>query len=250
MATTTTLTIDQGNSSAKIGVFCGERLVETLRVETPDVESLSRVIERTAPDRGIYSSVNGLDVRTIESVRLMLGDNLIILTHATPLPVKIHYDTPHTLGADRIAAAVGAAKLFPATPLLVVDAGTCITLDLLTAEPAFAGGDIAPGVEMRLKAMYAFTHGLPDVSANGPLPPFGHDTHTAIRSGAINGAVAQVVNAYRRAQHAIDAQGVVLTGGDAPLLQPILQGILPSLTINPDLNAIGLYSILEYNENI
>lgn len=247
---TTTLTIDQGNSSAKLGIFRDDCLIETLRIPHPDVESISRVIERTAPDRGIYSSVNGLDVRTIESIRLMLGDNLLILTHTTPLPIKINYATPHTLGADRVAAAVGASMLFPSTPLLVVDAGTCITLDLVTAEPAFEGGDIAPGVEMRLKAMHDFTHNLPNVSVNGPLPPFGKDTDTAIRSGAINGAVAQVINAYRRAQHCISAQRVVLTGGDAPLLLPLLQKILSPLTINPDLNAVGLYSILEYNENI
>lgn len=247
------LIIDQGNTTAKVKIFSGDALVYSDVMGVLDIERLAAAIERYRPVAGIYSSVSHLDVRFTESLRPLLGDALLVVTHDTPLPLKINYATPQTLGTDRIAAACGAALLAPGRSALVVDAGTCITLDLLDAARGFIGGDIAPGVEMRLRAMHSMTGALPLVTAKGELPEFGNDTATAIRCGAIRGAVAQIADSFLRAKNLLacdtsDAPALFLTGGDAPMLAPLLE--LPELTVNPHLNAIGLISILKHNEYI
>ena len=103
---------------------------------------------------------------------------------ALPSGITLGYRTPATLGADRLAAVMGAQSLLPHRTVFVIDAGTCITFDLLLSNGHYLGGNISPGLDMRLRAMHEFTARLPLISAEGENPDYGYDTITALRSGA------------------------------------------------------------------
>ena len=122
----------------------------------------------------------------------------------TPVPLRNAYATPHTLGADRLAAAVGAAALRPGQHTLLIDAGTALKVDLVTADGTYHGGSIGPGLELRLRALHEFTGRLPRLALPAPdatVALCGDSTTGALLSGVVNGAVAELngfVASYRR----------------------------------------------------
>jgi type III pantothenate kinase len=165
----------------------------------------------------------------------------LFLDQYTPLPVFNAYSTPETLGKDRLANACGASALFPGEHVLVFDAGTCLKADLVTADRTYLGGSIAPGLTMRFKALHHYCPALPLISVSGESPLTGVSTETSIRSGVLNGMVAEItglLNSYREAYPGVRA---VLTGGDTPVLVNRLQKdifAVPGLTLH------GLHAIL------
>jgi type III pantothenate kinase len=167
----------------------------------------------------------------------------------TPVPLHNAYATPQTLGADRLAGAVGAGYLRPGQPTLVLDAGTALKFDLVT-ENTFHGGSIAPGLRMRLRALHAFTGRLPLLELPEPeavVQLIGDSTASSLLSGVLNGAAAEVnglVADYRRRYPGL---GLVLTGGDAAHLRPWLAADLGFIFVVPELVLIGLDRILRHN---
>ena len=174
-----------------------------------------------------------------------IADRVYELTSMLPLPVTIGYATPTTLGRDRIAAVAGAHALHPGRNVLVVDAGTAITYDRLTADGEFTGGNIAPGLWMRAEALRSMTSRLPyvDVETDGDVALWGTDTVNAIKAGVVRGAVGEIT--YYRSLLPDDAI-VMLTGGDAARLAPLLEC---EAEVDPMLVCKGLNSILKYNEH-
>lgn len=238
------LTIDQGNSSAKIALWEGPELIkeETFqrRLHKRDLEE---VVSRYSPRKALCCSVTGNGEEMVAWLSKR-GIQASELSSRLPLPLVIDYKTPATLGPDRIAAAVGAWSLFPRENSLVVDMGTAVTYDVVTADGHYAGGNIAPGVGMRLRALRSFTARLPEVNGYGETPEFGHDTMTAMRAGAVRG-VAGEINYYRGLLP--HETRVVLTGGWSKRVSELLD--FP-VTIDPCLVTKGLLSILLYNEKI
>lgn len=236
------LTIDQGNSSAKIALWEGSELIdeETFRrpLERTDLEA---VVRRFSPRRALCCSVTG-NAEEIVGWLLELGIDAKALSSNLNLPIKIDYRTPHTLGADRIAAAVGAWHLFPGENCLVVDMGTAVTYDVVTADGRYQGGNIAPGVGMRLRALRSFTARLPEVIGYGETPRFGYDTRTAMRSGAVRGVVSEIIY-YRSLMP--EQTRVVLTGGWSKRVSEFLD--FP-VVLEPSLVTEGLLAILLFNE--
>ncbi|MGN1229845.1 MAG: type III pantothenate kinase [Prevotella sp.] len=181
------LIIDAGNTCIKLAAFKGEELVEVCRMDYDEPEKFGRFASSYPFLRGIVSSVVDLppaleaaiSALPFEVVRLVPGD--------TPVPLRIMYATPHTLGADRLAAAVGAYAKSGGREVLVIDVGTCITYDFVNANGEYLGGNISPGPKLRLKALNSFTARLPLVSRHGDTPELGNTTETAIRSGVVNG---------------------------------------------------------------
>lgn len=245
-----TLTIDGGNTTAKINIFEGDTIVESCRCERLDMEGMSEIIERHNPAGAIFSTVGTIDARFVESLRRMMNGNLLTLTHTTPLPISIDYRSESTLGLDRIAAAVGASALMPGQNLLVADAGSALTTDLVDASATFRGGNISPGMRMRFKALHDFTAALPAVDASGETPMLGYDTFTAIRSGVMRGMAGEISALYHALEDSFHDLRLVLTGGDASSLVNLLQCSSEKVTVWPHLTAIGLNSILHYNETI
>ena len=242
-----TLTLDIGNTAVKYGCFEAAVLQETATSQVKD--QLLAAIRRLQPHHAVVSSVAEPTTEWAAVLRKELRGTVLEFNPATtPLPLHNAYATPHTLGADRLAAAVGAAWLRPGHDTLIVDAGTAIKCDLVEGGHTFWGGSIAPGLSMRFRALHAFTGRLPlagmpeDITAAVPL--IGNDTLSAIRSGVLNGTVAEVNSFIASYQQRYPALGVILAGGDAPFFQPRLKGRIFGI---PELVLIGLHRILAYN---
>lgn len=237
------LTIDQGNSSAKVSVFDGDTLLRSCRIERLTAERLDKTIESLIVTRAIYSSVVGND----DSIRAMLDERRIrsyTLDAQLPMPLTIDYSTPGTLGHDRIAAAVGAMAIAPATDCLVIDAGTAVTYDFVDASGTFRGGNIAPGLSLRFEALSAHCAQLPHTDTDGDIPTIGYDTPTAIRSGVVLGIIGETDYLW----HRLGKPLIVLTGGDSEVLAPRLKEY--NIVTDNDLVAKGLNRILKYNESL
>ncbi len=173
---------------------------------------------------------------------MMLENNIRYyeLSHLLPLPIKIDYETPATLGKDRIAAAAGAADHFPGKNIVVVDAGTALTIDLITGEGFFAGGNISPGMRMRFSALHQQTFSLPEVEAAEHVPLIGKNTHEAILAGVVNGLIYEIDNSINSLNNKYNDLHVIMTGGDAPYLAARLKNrifVEENLVLN-GLNAI------------
>ena len=130
-----------------------------------DVEVVSSIFKKYPLTKGIFSTVIDKDDELVE----YLGSNLrnfVFLDETVSLPIKVQYKTPKTLGKDRLAAAVGANYLQPGKDLLVIDAGTAITYELIDASGSYLGGNISPGMTTRFRALNLFTEKLPFSQAN------------------------------------------------------------------------------------
>ena len=242
------LIIDQGNSATKLYVAHNDKIIESVTLENESMlEYVRGRIADGSIDAAIYSSVRReYDSRLINVMSRKI-DHIVCMGKTTHLPIGIEYRTPDTLGHDRIAAAVGAWSEHPGRTLLVVDAGTAITYDLVSAEGKFMGGNIAAGIEMRLKALHTFTGQLPHVSSDGDLPMLGYDTHTAIRAGALQGAAYELEGYITACEEKYPDLLVFLTGGDAERLATIIKR---AIFVDRNLVPKGLNRILEYNVKV
>lgn len=207
------LIVDFGNSSAKAAVFKGEELVLRQRIGNDLSDRLARLAEEFDIDACAYSTVGAPQTDVAEMLRQLVPEALHV-TGATPTPLVCDYRTPETLGADRLAAAVGAAHCLPHLPLLIVDAGTCITYDYVSAEGHYLGGNISLGLGMRLRALHDQTARLPLISAEGDHPDIGCDTQTAIRAGVLLGMDHEIRGYIRRFLQLHPDGRVFVTGGN------------------------------------
>jgi len=237
------LTIDVGNTRTKLAIFDGDKLVERQYWDDWAIHDLLRFATNHRIKNVILCSVGR---RLDEEAERKLGENrfLIQLEANTLLPVKNAYKTPQTLGKDRIAAVVGAFALFPGKNCLVVDAGSCITYDLLTTEGIYLGGNIAPGLRMRLRAMHEFTARLPEVNLHPVQTWIGDSTQSAMNNGALLGVLLEIEGYRQRWEKEWGQLTVILTGGDADFLT---QSILAEVVNEPNLVFIGLNKILNHN---
>lgn len=231
--------IDYGNSSAKVGIFDHHQLI-TKRTFL-SLEDLHSFLENHSFENFIVSSVSEQAAQIHSWAQ---AKNRFILSHTLPLPITIRYETPHTLGVDRIAGACGAVQLFPKKNCLVIDAGTCITYDLTDREGNYWGGGISPGITMRFEAMHTFTARLPLVKPTMNPNLIGNDTESCMQSGAINGTIVEldgIINLYREKYPELE---VILCGGDMPFFENRLKA---SIFASPELVLLGLNSILIHN---
>lgn len=234
------IVVDYGNSSAKVGIFEGQQLVRQETFSTEDV--LKQFLENFSAEHFIISSV-AKDAASVSSWATQTKKKFI-LNPQLPLPVRNCYATPETLGVDRIAGISGARALFPESPCLVIDAGTCVTYDFADDQGNFLGGGISPGLNMRFKAVHTFTARLPLVETVQFPPLTGNSTETCIQSGVINGIIAEmngIVDQYREKYEGLK---VILCGGDSRFFENKLKGVIFAV---PELVLSGLNSILIYN---
>ncbi|HEY5589939.1 MAG TPA: type III pantothenate kinase [Paludibacter sp.] len=237
------LCIDQGNSSTKVGVFDQNDLVECFSYEIFEKEEVFNLFDKFKIDACILSSVI-LDNDAIFAALKSNISNLIELTHNTSLPIENRYKTPKTLGKDRIAAVVGAIYLKPNTDILVVDAGTAITYDFVDANNVYWGGNIAPGLNLRLRSLHEFTQKLPLVEAKIDSPLLGNDTHSAIISGALHGIVFEIDGYINTLKIKYPQLSTFLTGGSTFYFDTKLKN---AIFAERNLVLIGLNRILQYN---
>lgn len=238
------LSLDIGNTRIKYGMFNAEGLLLENGI-LPDFEeqALSVFVSKNNIQAAIVSSV----ASTGEAGKIFLKNNLpyfLELTHETPLPIKNQYATPQTLGKDRLAGVVGAAKEFPGQHNLVIDAGTCIKYDFITELGEYKGGSILPGLAMRFEALHHYTARLPLVEMK-PLENFiGDSTETAIRTGVQLGVLYEVEGFIAQYRQVFGNINVILTGGDADYFVSALK--IPIFAA-PELILTGLFQILHHN---
>mgnify|MGYP000187956891 CR=1 FL=1 len=237
------LCLDIGNTRAKIGLFDGSQLLQFWSIPRTKIMEFPKTLTNHSIKNVILSTV-AQDVGN--EIRQMWGDpiNFIELNEKTALPIQNTYRTPETLGKDRIAAVVGATLVGPATNKLIVDAGTCITFELLKDNEVYLGGNISPGVKMRLQAMHHFTARLPVLSMGETEAAHGYDTPSAMRNGAQWGTIWEIEGTIDHFAEQFDPLTVILTGGDANFLAEKMKR---KIFVHQHLVLLGLNKILDYN---
>ena len=238
------LAIDVGNTRTKVGLFKAGQLYKRMDF---DAISKNKIIELATNHNAqniILSSVAlSLSREEEEEIRHLFP--FLILSTNTALPIQNLYHTPETLGKDRIAGVVGAHVMHPGQSCLVIDAGTCITYDLLLDGERYLGGNIAPGIKMRLKAMHTFTASLPNVPLSGGQKEWiGKDTISALQNGAEVGALLEAEGFIKYCEEKHGEIKVIFTGGNADFFAKHLKRLI---FVNQNLVLIGLNKIAEYN---
>ncbi len=170
------LVIDIGNTCSKWAVFNQQKLVKKGIVDQISNILLSDLFEEFPEiNKAILSAVRDFPLECKTTLNIKTS-RFIQLTPETPTPIINRYKSPETLGLDRLAAAIGGAALFPNTPLLIIDAGTAITIDLVSSKNEYLGGNISPGIQTRFKALNLFTGKLPLISKNDTFEIVGYNT--------------------------------------------------------------------------
>ena len=237
------LAIDIGNSSAKLALIDGGRVVESLRTERLSAQYVAELLDRAPISRAVLATVAGVD-SAVESLLTERTDYYLRVEHTTPMPIRNLYATPHTLGIDRLAAAVGAMEIYPKCNILVADLGTAVTIDFVSAAGEFVGGNITLGAAGRFRALNDYTAGLPLVSLDDEVEAIGCDTVSAIRSGVVSGMTYELEGYIARAEAKFDDLRIIFTGGDANYFAKRLKN---TIFATSDLVILGLNKILEYN---
>jgi type III pantothenate kinase len=208
-----TLCIDIGNTRTKLALYNAAQLLEVQIVA--DNQLYEIISEHQANyNRVVLSSVKKADEKLVQ---LCNGfDEFIEVNHTIKLPITITYQTPHTLGKDRIALACAAQKMFPNSNTLIIALGTCITYNFINEHAQFIGGGISPGLKMRLRAMNHFTDKLPLIDLQNEIDLIGTDTSTSMQSGAFYGFLHEIEGTIAAYEVQFSKFNVVLTGGDMP----------------------------------
>jgi len=238
------LIIDQGNTICKLAIFGeGEDPLEVRTCSELTIDFLDEIIKQFHPTSGILSSVKRIHPDIYAFLRASLS-SFIALDYKTPTPLRNAYKTPETLGLDRLAAAVGAWSLQPQKPLLIVDMGTAITYDFVNSEGIYQGGNIAPGIRMRLKSLHQNTDKLPNMEPEIHFQEMGSDTQTAILGGVMQGVIYEMEGYKNQLQQKHSNLFTFLTGGDLIYFEEKLKN---GIFVCKNLVLIGLNRILHYN---
>jgi len=236
------LCIDAGNTRTKAAIYdAAGQLVDTMIAGENDLNPIRDFVIQHHPLHAILSATGQLDWSLDE---LDIKGRKIDLSHETPLPISIVYSTPSTLGRDRIASACGAKAMFPGKNCLVISAGTCMTMDVILGSGTYIGGNIAPGLKMRLQSMHEYTARLPLAEEGWPDKPFGDSTLHALQNGACLGMVMEIEGILTRAKNAFGEVLVVMTGGDSAFLAEQIES---QIFVAPELVTQGLFQIIAFN---
>ena len=246
------IAIDVGNTRTKIGIFEAGRMLEKWVTDHGDFESIRSLCQKWQIQNAIVANTGQLFFKIDD---LPVKGNRILLSHTTALPVVNLYKTAETLGKDRIAGIVGAWSLFPNHASFVIDAGTCVTYDLIDEKGHYHGGNVAPGLKMRYQAMHDYTHALPLVQnnkkeqtdSNCVFPFIGQSTQEALKLGGEKGIVYEIEGYVNALKSKIGQINIILTGGDAVFFE---ERVKTKIFVFPDLVLTGLEGILRFQKNV
>jgi type III pantothenate kinase len=235
--------VDNGNTLTKFALFQGRELHAFTSFSGIDLKHVSQFCDANP-------NIENVIVSTVREYPSEIDTYLeeryptIFFNHETPVPITNKYNTPETLGKDRLAGVTGARQLFPASDMLVIDAGTAITYDLITTTGEYCGGSISPGIAMRYKALHTFTSRLPLLDYYDDVQLIGDDTATSIYSGVLNGTLAEMDGIIKSYQQLYPEIKIILTGGDHNYFDKRLK---IKTFAAPNLVLEGLNLILNFN---
>ena len=232
------LTLDRGNTRLKAAVFDHHEIQESW--VDPSPQQLLEAVNQWSVTKAIISSVGGGEAALVRLLEPTV--EVSVLTTQLAVPIRNLYQSPRTLGTDRLAAVVGAKTCHPGMNCLVIDAGTSITYDLLDETGSYHGGGISPGIDLRYQALNDYTNKLPLVNNKDPQSPLiGVDTESSISSGVLHGSASEIEGLIRRYGDKFPNLKVLMCGGDAAFFESMLKA---SIFVVPHLVLIGLNAIL------
>lgn len=238
------LTIDAGNTRIKFALFENGQFLSAGELDPQNpAATLSQLFQENNIASAIFSSVRD----DSDELHGMISGHVrtIALSHQLRFPFAIAYETPQTIGHDRLANAAGALKYSGEKPSLVIDCGTCITYTLLVNKK-LEGGTIAPGIQMRFRALHHFTGKLPLIEdAVEPIAIPGKNTHDSLVSGVLNAILAETDGLISQYCSKIPELNVFITGGNRPFFEKHLKS--PIFAV-PFLTHEGLHEILLLNQ--
>jgi type III pantothenate kinase len=236
------LIIDVGNTQIKSAVF-KEEMVSLDKVLPEEFEQyLAQLLQKYTFKAAIVSVVG----KWKKSWQKIIEKHcpLIFLDSKNKLPFENLYETPQTLGVDRIALSAAASSEFSGKTTLTIDAGTCITYDFVNKDGEYLGGAISPGLKSRYMALHDYTAKLPLLELESPEHFIGRNTKQSLHSGVVNGMAREIDGVIDQYKEKYGKLTVVLTGGDADFLA---KQIKSSIFVRPFFLLEGLYFILKQN---
>ncbi|HEX8270763.1 MAG TPA: type III pantothenate kinase [Flavobacterium sp.] len=209
------LIVDIGNTRIKAAVFEQDRMVELVRTDKTDFRTnLFLILHK-------YPLISRMVVASVADSAEILQDLPVpvqYISRRSSFPFVNKYETPDTVGIDRLVLASGAVIRFPNMNRLVIDAGTCITYDFIDENDIYYGGAISPGIRLRYESLHAYTAKLPLLETGIPTHFIGTSTAQSIHSGVVNGAGNEIDGFIALYQAHAPNFIIILTGGDADFL--------------------------------
>ena len=240
------LIVDIGNTYIKLAVFEGDTLNFKKIIKSEFfLDEVNQLLKKNPfIKKAIVSSVGKSKKDDISYLKKKL--HVLELNSNTPLPFINKYDTPNSLGIDRLALVCASVFQFPNNNVLILDAGTCITYDFVTDKNEYLGGAISPGIQLRYKSLHTFTANLPLLQTEVPENIIGNSTSNSIHSGVVYGVLNEIDGVIDTYKQKYSDLTVILTGGDANFLSKQLKS---SIFANSNFLLEGLNTILQFNSN-
>ena len=236
------LIVDEGNTLCKVAVLDKSDVLCEWSDNAFDMAKAAEIIKRFSIDKAIVASTRGGAEKICEQLRSKVA-KVLHFTPQTEVPITIEYASRQSLGADRIAAAVGVICEMGINDALIVDMGSAITYDIVE-NGVFKGGNISLGVAMRFRALHEFTASLPLCEKVEPNGGFGSSTNEAIEQGVMQGVLHEIEGYAERVLAENDKKSIIFCGGDA---ESFVNRIKSAIFAPRKLMFTGLNRILEYN---
>ena len=220
------LTIDVGNTRIKGAVFEGTMLMETFVFEKLALEKSIQniIIKYKKVTHLVVSSVSDVEKKSFSGLNAAL--NIHFVSHNDPFPFVNKYQTPTTLGIDRMVLASGATLQYPSQNRLVIDAGTCVTYDFIDEDDNYLGGAISPGLRLRYESLHNFTANLPLLPLEYPENCIGSSTSQSIHAGVVHGLIYEMDGFITEYKEKYSNFIIILTGGDTEFLAKRLKNTI------------------------
>lgn len=251
------LAFDIGNTNTVAGIFKDDALCQKFRYHTSNVETADELAlkiglllkdleigKKEITSVIVCSVVPALTGAYVDIARRMFGADPIVVGPGVKNGIALLYDNPREVGADRIANTVGGFVKYGG-PLIVVDLGTAITFDAVSAKGEYLGGVIAPGIDASMQSLSKRAAQLPQVGLDKPAKVIGKNTVAAMQSGAVFGFCGLIDTIARKMQKEMGGTPkVVATGGQSFWLKEVSETIE---AVDPDLTLYGLLEIWKRN---
>jgi len=220
------LAVDVGNTRIKAAVFEGSTLLESFVFDKTALEkSIQNILKKYKNTAHlVIASVSDVEKQVFNSFKDSI--NIHFVSHEDAFPFVNCYETPQTLGVDRMVLASGATLQFPQQNRLVIDAGTCVTYDFIDENNNYLGGAISPGLRLRYEALHNYTAKLPLLTLENPKQFTAKSTSESIHSGVVNGLVYEIDGFINQYKEQYSNFIIILTGGDTDFLAKRLKNTI------------------------